>query len=82
MRNMAAKVALECEADYLLFLDDDVLVPPNNALKLLLECEADVAAGKFAFVVILSSTCALWAALKIRAVFTLLRKCQLRELKM
>jgi hypothetical protein len=45
-RNMAAKVALECEADYLLFLDDDVLVPPNNALKLLLECEADVAAGK------------------------------------
>lgn len=46
MRNLAARVALETEADYLLFLDDDVLVPPATALAQLLECNADIAAGK------------------------------------
>lgn len=45
MRNMAAKTALECEADYLLFVDDDVLVPIDGLAKLL-RCEADAAAGK------------------------------------
>jgi hypothetical protein len=43
---MTAKVALEVDADYILFLDDDVLVDPNYGLKQLLECNADVAAGK------------------------------------
>jgi hypothetical protein len=42
---MAAKVALECEADYLLFIDDDVLVPLDGLAKLL-RCQADVAGGK------------------------------------
>lgn len=46
MRNMAAKVALETESDYLLFLDDDVLIDPNHGLRLLFECESDIAAGK------------------------------------
>lgn len=46
MRNMSAKVALESEADYLLFLDDDVLVPPNHGLQMLLDCDADIAAGR------------------------------------
>jgi len=43
-RNEAARLALECEADYLMFIDDDVLVPPN-ALEGMLECESDIAAG-------------------------------------
>jgi len=43
---MTAKVALEANADYLLFLDDDVLVNPNYGLQQLLDCKADVAAGK------------------------------------
>ena len=46
MRNTAAKAALECEADYLLWLDDDVIVNPNYALQQLLDCNADCAAGK------------------------------------
>jgi hypothetical protein len=46
MRNMTAKVAIEVNADYILFLDDDVIVPPNNGLKYLLECDAEVAAGR------------------------------------
>lgn len=46
MRNMTAKVALEARADYILFLDDDVIVPPNMGLEQLLACKADVAAGK------------------------------------
>jgi hypothetical protein len=45
MRNMAAKVAIEAEADYLLFLDDDVLVPLKTGLHGLLSCESDIAAG-------------------------------------
>lgn len=45
MRNMAAKVALEYQADYLLFLDDDVLAPVDGLHKLI-QCEADIAAGK------------------------------------
>jgi hypothetical protein len=43
---MTAKVALEIDADYVLFLDDDVLVDPNYGLKQLFDCNADIAAGK------------------------------------
>jgi len=46
MRNMTAKVAIEAQADYILFLDDDVIVPPNYGLQMLLDCNADVASGK------------------------------------
>ena len=46
MRNMTAKVALQAQADYILFLDDDVIVPPNKGLQQLLDCDADVASGK------------------------------------
>jgi len=42
---MAAKIALECAADYLLFVDDDVLVPIDGLAKLL-RCGADAAGGK------------------------------------
>ncbi len=45
MRNMAADVALESESDYLLFMDDDVLVQPDG-LRKLLDCDADIAAAK------------------------------------
>lgn len=44
MRNMTATVALEGEFDYVLFLDDDVLVP-IDCLKKLIALDADVAAG-------------------------------------
>ena len=46
MRNMTAKVALTAQADYILFLDDDVIVNPNYGLQQLLDCNADIAAGK------------------------------------
>jgi hypothetical protein len=46
MRNMTAKTALEVGAEYILFLDDDVLVEPNLGLKQLLDCKADIASGK------------------------------------
>lgn len=46
MRNMTAKVAVEQKADYVLFLDDDVIVNPNYGLKQLLDCKADIAAGR------------------------------------
>lgn len=45
MRNATAKAAIAMNADYILFLDDDVIVPPNDGLKKLLECKADIAAG-------------------------------------
>ena len=44
MRNMTAKVALENDVDYILFIDDDVLVPIDT-LGRLLACDADIAAG-------------------------------------
>lgn len=44
MRNTAAKIAIESNADYLLFIDDDVLVP-LDALSRLLAANADIAAG-------------------------------------
>lgn len=44
MRNTAAKMAIEHKCDYLFFIDDDVLVPPD-ALDKLIEADADVAAG-------------------------------------
>lgn len=46
MRNMSAKVAIELNADYVLFVDDDVIVPPNHGLQQLLECDSEVAAGR------------------------------------
>lgn len=46
MRNMTAKVAVDTKADYVLFLDDDVIINPNYGLKQLLDCKADIAAGK------------------------------------
>lgn len=44
MRNTAAKVALENECDYLMFIDDDVLIP-FDALDQLLAMQYDIAAG-------------------------------------
>lgn len=44
MRNLAAKTVLETEADYLLFLDDDVLVE-GDGLQKLIDCNADIACG-------------------------------------
>lgn len=50
MRNMSAEVMLASEFDYLLFLDDDVLVPVmadgnKDWLDKLLACDADISAG-------------------------------------
>jgi GT2 family glycosyltransferase len=44
MRNMTAKIALEHNADYILFIDDDVLIPLNT-VDMLLSSQADIAAG-------------------------------------
>ena len=44
MRNTAADLALESEADYLLFIDDDVLVP-FDSLKRLIAVDADICAA-------------------------------------
>lgn len=44
MRNMTAEVALETGADYVLFLDDDVIVP-HDALTGLLAAQADIVAA-------------------------------------
>lgn len=43
-RNHAARIALETEADYLMFIDDDVLIPANT-LELLLAAQKDIVAG-------------------------------------
>lgn len=43
-RNSAAKMALEAECDYLMFIDDDVLIPPAT-LELLLAADKDIIAG-------------------------------------
>jgi hypothetical protein len=43
-RTMAAKQALVDECDYLMFLDDDVLVPPD-ALDKLIKADKDIVAG-------------------------------------
>jgi len=48
MRNMSAEVTLKGEFDYLLFLDDDVLVPESRecaSLAMLLDADADIVAG-------------------------------------
>lgn len=48
MRQLTAEVALENEMDYVLFLDDDVLLQmdkPENNLQGLLDCKSDIAAG-------------------------------------
>lgn len=44
MRNHTAKIALEMECDYILFIDDDVIIP-IDALQRLIACDADIAAG-------------------------------------
>jgi len=43
-RNEAAKIALETESDYLLFIDDDVMIP-NDTLFRLIESDKDIIAG-------------------------------------
>ena len=46
MRNLAAETALDIEAKYLLFLDDDVLVPqPFDFLKKFMDSDADIIAA-------------------------------------
>lgn len=46
MRNQTADIALSNEMDYVLFLDDDVLVNPiQESLAMLIEANADIAAG-------------------------------------
>lgn len=44
MRNLAVQVTLDSKADYLLFVDDDVIVPADS-LERLIACDADIAAG-------------------------------------
>lgn len=44
MRNQTAKIALEHDFDYVLFIDDDVLLP-TNGLDLLLKADKDIVAG-------------------------------------
>lgn len=44
MRNTAANFALQNECDYLMFIDDDVDIPPN-ALKILLAADKDIVMG-------------------------------------
>jgi hypothetical protein len=44
MRNMASELAMREECDYLLFIDDDVLLPVDG-LKKLIALDADIAAG-------------------------------------
>jgi hypothetical protein len=48
MRNMTAEVALQSESDYILFLDDDVLIPISDGhqwLRKLIDCHADIVAA-------------------------------------
>lgn len=44
MRNTAATLCVKGKFDYLLFIDDDVLPPPDTLARLI-ACEADIAAG-------------------------------------
>lgn len=44
MRNMCAKLALEAEYDYILFIDDDVIVP-INCLQKMIDADKDIIAG-------------------------------------
>ena len=44
MRNMCAKMALEADYDYILFIDDDVIVP-IDMLQKLLRADKDIVAG-------------------------------------
>lgn len=44
MRNMTAKIAIDHNADYLMFIDDDVIVP-LDAVDRLIAANADIAAG-------------------------------------
>lgn len=44
MRNMTAKIALENEMDYVLFIDDDVIIPINS-LQTMIDADCDIIAG-------------------------------------
>lgn len=44
MRNMAAKLALEAEYDYLCFIDDDVIIP-IDCMKKMIAADKDIIAG-------------------------------------
>lgn len=44
MRNVTAKMAIDSQADYILFVDDDVLIPINTVDELI-SCDADIAVG-------------------------------------
>ncbi len=44
-RNLAAEITLEKEFDYLLFLDDDVLIPFKESLEKLIAADGDIVAG-------------------------------------
>ena len=44
MRNMTAKIALEWEADYLMFIDDDIVIPIDSFPKMLAH-DKDIVAG-------------------------------------
>ena len=44
MRNLSAKMAIDSNCDYLMFVDDDVLIP-FDALDRLIKADADVCAG-------------------------------------
>ena len=45
MRNLCAKTALQIQADYLLFIDDDVLIPADQLMDRLIKADADIIAG-------------------------------------
>ncbi len=46
MRNLAAETTLDIQADYLLFIDDDVLIPqPFDFLEKLIKLDVDIAAA-------------------------------------
>lgn len=44
-RNLAAEITLEKEFDYLLFLDDDVLIPHKDSLQKLIAADGDIVCG-------------------------------------
>jgi hypothetical protein len=47
-QNAAREIVLQCNYDYLLFVEEDMLIP-SNTIQLLLDCNSDVAYGLYAF---------------------------------
>lgn len=45
MRNHTAKLAISSGFDYVMFLDDDVLVPPHDSLQKMVDADKDVVAA-------------------------------------